>query len=814
MTGSRFPFAGRAEAAAYLIDPRHIGLDEAVRRVVEAWAPGSRLLEYDARWLLVLPGPVSIRAERAPGLPVLERDGRLLVLDGGREVVVAPADLQPIDLLTLVDLDGVRVQRLRAVAGQVPPTLPVAEPSRPAPPPLRLRAGVGASDTALAQRAARLAGDTQAAARAGGQGRGTLARLVARSPAGAVVGRRHARYVDRLTKSLDKRNWDEALRGAIPLGGTGGALSLRLPGRRSGALRPSPTRRGGGGSVPFGPTVHEHLRETYTRAAQQLEKDGQHLLAAFVYADLLNQAGAAVDLLERQGLLVEAAELAEARELDPSYAVRLWWRAGDRERALRVAVARGAFATALARLDNDDAQAALGLRRAWVDERRAAGDHLGAVAAAWPETALRDEATSDIAAAVATGGAPAGTALAHWLEHRPAEDAVELGRRILAPVPDPELESARGPFLEALSTHQVGQATWDRELSSLALGVLLRGDTVIDSGYPDLVARLKRRADPVLVADLPRLRPPVWTLDVPFEIDLTMVGSLHLHDAVALGPNSLLVALGELGVRLLTRDGRIKARWEVPTHRLVVADHGNRVLLVADRHPRYTVHQLDLPNGRPLSLPPLDAMPLPTYDGSRPVLVSPRHGIEWVEPVGDRWRLTWRELTEPGQAVQQVARTHDSIAALFADGQINAWQWALPSMSLRTRSIVEHAEKMAIVATGQVARMEQKSGVATLDWHSPFGHRLTTETTYPAGVQRMIVSGGSFAVLDEAEGGTSMAVHATRAAPEAANLLMPPESGALLRSWNGLIVAGHQRGRLVVLDTVRQQLVSNLNLRE
>jgi len=206
-------------------------------------------------------------------------------------------------------------------------------------------------------------------------------------------------------------------------------------------------------------------------------------------------------------------------------------------------------------------------------------------------------------------------------------------------------------------------------------------------------------------------------------------------------------------------------------------------------------------------------MPLPTYDGSRPVLVS-RRGIEWVEVVGGRWRLTWRELTEPGQAVQQVARTQDSIAALFTDGQVNAWQWALPALSLRTRGIVERAERMAIIATGEVARLEQRSGVATLDWHAPYGHRLTTETTYPAGVQRVVVSGDSFAVLDEADGGTSVAVHAQRKAPVSANLRVPPGRSTLFRSWNGLIVAGHERGRLVVLDAGRQQLVSNLILRE
>ena len=87
----------------------------------------------------------------------------------------------------------------------------------------------------------------------------------------------------------------------------------------------------------------------------------------------------------------EAAELAESRNLDPSYAVRLWWRAGDRDRALGVAVARGAFASALVRLGNEDTNAAVELRRAWITERRGAGDHLGAVSAAWPVEALRDE---------------------------------------------------------------------------------------------------------------------------------------------------------------------------------------------------------------------------------------------------------------------------------------------------------------------------------------------------------------------------------------------------------------------------------------
>lgn len=813
MSRSRFPFAGRGEAAGFLIDPRLTGADEATRRVIAHWTDGASLYDYDGRWLLVLPSPISVRAEHGPGLPVHARSGRLIVVDRGHEVEIAATEQARTDLTTLLDMDDIEVLQLRPVRGQAAVMQPVVESPRPAPTPLRQRAGVGASNTSLARSAASLQAQAQQAASNRGPSRGTLTRLLARSPAGSVIGRKHARYVDRLTRSFEKGDWDQALRGAISLGGAAGRLTLRLPRPRKGALRPSAATGGTGGSVPFGPTVQEHLRQTYSQAARQLEKDGQHLLAAFIYADLLDHAGAAADLLERHDLYAEAADLAESRNLDPSYAVRLWWRAGQRDRALRVAVARGAFASALARLGNDDEPAALELRRAWIQERRNAGDHLGAVAAAWPVLDLRDEVMQDVAAALEIGGQAAGEALAYQLEHRPTEGAVELGRHLLAPSAADGLGAARSSFLSALSTRVVSQPHWDRELSSMALSTLLRGDTVIADAFPDVVARLQKRADPVLVADLPRLKPPVWTLDEPLDVDLTTTGTVAIHDAAPLGHNSVLVALGEQGVRLLTRDGRIKATWDVPTHRLVLADHGNRVLLITDRNPRYSVHQLDLPSGRPHSLPPLDVMPLPTYDGSRPVLASQR-GIEWVEVSGNHWRLTWRELTDPGQSVFQVARTAESMAALFWNGDINVWQWALPSMALRTRTTIEYADEMAIVATGEVARMEQNSGVATVDWHAAHGARLTTDTTYTAGRQHLVVSGQSFAVLDVAEGSTSMAVHAQRESPVSATLRIPPETGVIFRSWNGLVVAGHSRGRLLVLDTVRHQVLANLTVQE
>src|SRR5258708_8502327 len=61
-------YRGTVAASAFLLDVELLGENEARRRVLSLWIAGSRLLQLDHGWLLVLPRPVEIRAERAPGL--------------------------------------------------------------------------------------------------------------------------------------------------------------------------------------------------------------------------------------------------------------------------------------------------------------------------------------------------------------------------------------------------------------------------------------------------------------------------------------------------------------------------------------------------------------------------------------------------------------------------------------------------------------------------------------------------------------------------------------------------------------------------
>ena len=110
-------------------------------------------------------------------------------------------------------------------------------------------------------------------------------------------------------------------------------------------------------SIPTSADLYAFLREKYRDLAARLERAGRIEEAAFVFADLLADPAGAVALLERNGRFDLAASLAEARELAPGLIVRLWFLAGDVERAIAVARRTGAFADAVDRLkDRPDDQ--------------------------------------------------------------------------------------------------------------------------------------------------------------------------------------------------------------------------------------------------------------------------------------------------------------------------------------------------------------------------------------------------------------------------------------------------------------------------
>jgi hypothetical protein len=733
----RPPWWGTTTADVLVLDAPTIGPNEARARVLSAWEPGSTLhLLPDGRWALRLGGARLWRAESAPGLPLTQdTEGRLRWTWHGVAHQASLDELPRVPVAGWVNLAGLPVERLTALERPASPEAQVVVP----PPPREVnlsrlarvsrdaRSATVAAD--LARRSAEQQGRARGRAQGGGHGSGggaprrnRFAEFVLRTPTGGLVTRRHARYLRELTDDFERRNFDAALRRAIALSGEGGRLSLRMPTPRQGRLSPrtGPTSPGRALGVG-GATVDNHLRALYRQAAERLEADGRVEEAAFVHADLLGAVADAVRLLERNRQYVLGANLAQQRGLPPETAVRLWWRAGERVRAVELARSRGAFAVVLERLPAEDRAS---WRREWVAFCRATDDPAGAVRAAWPETGLRDEVRSDLARALALGGPDAAEMLALALTHMPGDGAVEAAEGLLAR-PVTEDAPSRLRFVETLGAWAVTDPAADRRLTTQALRLLVREPLLFSDvsgpGRKNLIKALTARADPLAAADLPRPSIPPRRQGSPPSVTLAGAGQVPVLDA-AVTSTGVLVALGDHGVRLCGPAGQVFARWDVPAHRIVLADHGGGALLAVRGDVLTEFHRLNLSTRRvtPWLTLRLHAT-VSSFDGGG-LLARDSMGIVLLDTTSSGTsRELWRQRLRPGEEVVDLAHSPTVFAAVIrADGSgelppgLHLWQWTSHDLLLRGRGIVdlplEPVTSAALSAAGKLVTVHGGPG--------------------------------------------------------------------------------------------------------
>jgi hypothetical protein len=196
--------------------------------------------------------------------------------------------------------------------------------------------------------------------------------------------------------------------------------------------------------------------------------------------------------------------------------------------------------------------------------------------------------------------------------------------------------------------------------------------------------------DGALRADAPALplasREPWTARDAPWRIDVgpTDIGTMPAFDAAFL-PNGLtLVALGEAGVRLLSRAGRTVAEFDQPAHRLVVSDNGHRALALARRGDAWRVARLDLANRRAQHWcdARLDAFAA-DHDG---VLwfVAAGDGLVAIDVTSDRFDGPWG-VPDLGRRVRTIVRSAARCSLITADADPEVWTYELPSLFLRSR---------------------------------------------------------------------------------------------------------------------------------
>lgn len=739
---------GRWPVAALFWDRALVAEDEMRRRAIVLWSRGCRLLAFDRGWLLVFPQPCSLRVERLAGQALLETGTRLVagLLPAAEAAAFPPRSLllrlgggwsclrleegrseDPsswLDLGQACRLEGESLGRpapapilAPAPAGDARRTLGIGDASLEAAAVARRGFAKKAPSGLLSRLLDRLKGLADAAgkrspAEAGREKASVkiptgaalktkmpreswLARLALELGVWRWAGYWHLRYLRKLLRAIDERDFDTALLKAIPISGTAKhavAPSLWAPAERRDLRVTADTD---GVAALFGPDFSFHLKERYRQMAAELERRGEIEKAAFVWAELLDQSEHAVGLLEKHQLYRQAAEIAEIRALPPAVAVRLHFLAGNYERALDLAAAFDVFALAVQLLERGgDHEKAGNLRRVWAARQATAGDYLGAVDALWPlpeKGALLPLIERGLATAA---GRLRAQLLSRLLQVAPdrAPEVLADWRRLLAPG-EPRHFERRRAMAELLLAEK-------GELPVAPLARATLRAMIPDGGGSDLrklyVQLAARAADPVLAEETrllvipPRVEP---SPQLPLRHTSSLPGGgLAIRDMLVLSGNRLLIAAGENGVFLLGPGGQVEHCFPEPAHQLIGAERGHRVIAVAQRPAlRKRLSRLDLrQRTSELWLEEEIEAVATDFDGQR-LAIARAGALEILDATPAGCRIVWRMPRLDGRVVA-IAQGEQGIS--FATlGPLRVWRLDR-GLTLRAKDDVEELPEL------------------------------------------------------------------------------------------------------------------------
>jgi len=519
-------------------------------------------------------------------------------------------------------------------------------------------------------------------------------RLLHTSRLARVLGRRQAAYLGKMMDMFERGDIHEALKHAIPLGNFSGLNqmpALGVPSPRT-SLSILPWQQLSSRGYSLGNDLYVYLQQLYRSTVDRLVAQNRIEEAAFVLAELLRDNAEAVAFLERHGKLRLAAELAEARDLPPGLVVRQWFIAGDVQRAVRIARRKQAFGDAVVRLERKkNNQQAEELRVLWAESLAAGGNYAGAVDVVWPIQSQRLRAREWMDSAIEVGGSVTGRMLARKLTIVP-EDFDDIRRRALTFLEDEsyEQQETRASFATTLC---FGESTKEAQtLARIAARAILRDAGQNISAIPprQFTRLVNFSGDSALRTDV---------LPIPIEHDQPVVplltvacaaadcGSMPVYDALLLPNSRMLVALGESGVRLLTRDGRTVTHFDQPAERLVISDNGARAIALAPRGQVWRLSRLDLVNwrGEDWCDARIDAF-APDYDGSLWFLGA-KGDFYAIDAQSKSFEALWR-VPDAGNQVLRVARSESFCSFLTEPSEsigLEQWMYKLPMLALRGR---------------------------------------------------------------------------------------------------------------------------------
>jgi hypothetical protein len=324
----------------------------------------------------------------------------------------------------------------------------------------------------------------------------------------------------------------------------------------------------------------------------------------------------------------------------------------------------------------------------------------------WPIEEARNLALSWIDRAIEAGGAGGARMLARKVRLAPQEFPELLGRSLQL-MAEADEESISFSWIFAQELVAAGATEETRLLARAAARRLVaqaRGNEPLLQKLLDASGDAAFRADVRAVALRAKLPEavPLSSRSTPVQIERNAAdqGTGPIFDAAALPDGRFLIARGELGALLLSRAGKIIARFSEPAHSIVISDQASWALLLAPRGEIFRISRLNL----------ITRQIEPWCDARFDIFARDFDGLTWfvahggavyaVDASASRWEHLWK-VEEKGARVLQVRRDSSAMSVWFDWMALRQeiWTYDLPSLYLRRRWEAG-AERDAVAAWG------------------------------------------------------------------------------------------------------------------
>ncbi len=194
--------------------------------------------------------------------------------------------------------------------------------------------------------------------------------------------------------------------------------------------------------------------------------------------------------------------------------------------------------------------------------------------------------------------------------------------------------------------------------------------------------------DYTLRADLPKFTenfskqtPETFIL----EIDERDKGSVQVFDACLLPDGKIAVALGEAGVKILSKKGNTIVHFDQPAHKFVVSDFGTKAICLAKRGETYRLAKVDFLTRKANYW--CDAKIenfAPTFDGNL-WLLGEKGELYAVDTTSENFEAVWRVADIGGQIYEIVRSKNQLMLLIFNEKGFEKWWYELPQLVLRSR---------------------------------------------------------------------------------------------------------------------------------